>query len=132
MFGMEATKEIKKDAVKSAKKQRGRAFVKGYDPRRWLGGRGKKSPEQKEGEKILLAVIWEELSREFDAASMTPLEQSATIDALRLMVRSLIRKKPEVILERIAGKVIEKRDNNIDGNIILEIVQVDARQDEYQ
>jgi hypothetical protein len=82
----------------------------GYDPRRWLGGRGKKSPEQKEGEQILLAVIWEELSREFDTEGMKPKETPETIDALRLMVRSWIKKKPELIAERIAGKVIEKHD----------------------
>ena len=85
-------------------------FKKGYDPRRWLGGRGKKSPEQREGEQILLAVIWEELSREFDTGTMKPLEQSETIDALRLMVRSWIKKKPELIAERIAGKVQDKLD----------------------
>jgi hypothetical protein len=85
-------------------------FKKGYDPRRWLSGRGKKSPEQREGEQILLAVIWEELSREFDTGTMKPLEQSETIDALRLMVRSWIKKKPELIAERIAGKVTEKHD----------------------
>ena len=80
-------------------------FKTGYDPRRWLGGRGKKSPEQKEGERILRAVIWEELSREFDTGNMKPLETSETIDALRLMVRSWIKKKPELIADRIAGKV---------------------------
>jgi hypothetical protein len=80
-------------------------FKKGYDPRRWVKGRSPLSPEQKEGEKILLAVIWEELSREFDTNGMKPLETPETIDALRLMVRTWIKKKPELIAERIAGKV---------------------------
>ena len=96
-------------APKSAK-PRGKAFKTGYDPRRWLGGRGVKSPEQKEGEQILMAVIWEELSREFDTASMRPLDQPETIDAMRLMVRSWIKKRPELIAERIAGKVVERHD----------------------
>lgn len=101
-------------------KQRGnvanlKPFKKGFDPRRWLGGRGKKSPEQREGEKILLAVIWEELSREFDARSGKPLDNPETIDALRLMVRQWIKKKPELIAERIAGKVTERHDLTTDG-----------------
>ena len=75
---------------------------KGYDPRRWLKGRGPKSPEQREGEEILRAVIWEELSREFDAATMKPLESTSEIDAMRLMVRSWIKKKPNEIADRIA------------------------------
>jgi len=80
-------------------------FKPGYDPRRWMNGRGKKSPEQKEGEKILRAVIWEELSREFDTNGMKPLENPDTIDALRLMVRTWIKKRPQEVAERIAGKV---------------------------
>ena len=82
-------------------------FKLGYDPRRWMGGRGKKSPEQREGEQILRAVIWEELSRDFDVASMKPLENPDTIDALRLMVRQWIKKHPEQVADRIAGKVQE-------------------------
>ena len=93
-------------APKSAKKKpRGIVFKKGYDPRRWLNGRGKKSPEQREGEQILRAVIWEELSREFDTARMKPLDDAETVDALRLMVRTWIKKRPAEIAERIAGKV---------------------------
>jgi hypothetical protein len=97
-------------AAKPAKKPRGVSFKPGYDPRRWLSGRGRKSPEQREGEAILRAVIWEELSREFDVANMKPLEQSDTIDALRLMVRGWIKKRPEEIADRIAGKVTEKHE----------------------
>ena len=85
-------------------------FKPGYDPRRWLNGRGKKSPEQKEGEKILLAVIWDELSREFDTGTMKPLETPETVDAMRLMVRSWIKKRPDLIAELIAGKVLERHD----------------------
>jgi hypothetical protein len=85
-------------------------FKPGFDKRRWLGGRGKKSPEQREGDEILRAVIWEELSREFDTNGMKPLETPETIDALRLMVRTWIKKKPELIAERIAGKVTEKHE----------------------
>ena len=100
-------------------------FKKGYDPRRWLGGRGKKSPEQREGDEILRAVIWEELSREFDTASMKPLESSETIDALRLMVRSWIKKRPDLVAERIAGKVTERLEHTgKDGNeLVIKIVK---------
>jgi hypothetical protein len=85
-------------------------FKKGYDPRRWLSGRGKKSPEQREGEEILRAVIWEELSREFDMATMKPTETAETVDALRLMVRTWIKKNPAAVAERIAGKVTDRVD----------------------
>lgn len=99
-------------------------FKKGYDPRRWLGGRGKKSPEQREGEEILRTVIWEELSREFDTKTMKPLEQSETIDAMRLMVRQWIKKHPNDIADRIAGKVAQtiqgKGDN---GELTIKIVK---------
>ena len=99
-------------------KPNGVPFKKGYDPRRWLSGRGKKSPEQKEGEKILRAVIWDELSREFDANGMKPLETPETIDALRLMVRTWIKKRPEEIAARIAGKVADRVElSNPDGSL---------------
>lgn len=104
--------------VKSGKAANSTSFKPGYDPRRWLKGRSPKSPEQKEGEKILLAVIWEELSREFDTGSMKPLETPETVDAMRLMVRSWIKKKPELIADRIAGKVQDKLDlSNSDGTL---------------
>lgn len=117
-------KSTPKSTPKSAKKPRGDGFKKGYDPRRWLGGRGKKSPEQKEGEQILLAVIWEELSREFDTVNMKPLDNPETVDAMRLMVRSWIKKKPELIAERIAGKVVERKDITTNGKDINGIIGV--------
>lgn len=109
-------------------KPRGKAFKKGFDPKRWLGGRGLKSPEQREGEKILTAVIWEELSREFDADKMKPLETPETIDAMRLMVRSWIKKHPDQIADRIAGKVQAKLDlSNSDGTLkppqVIEVIR---------
>jgi hypothetical protein len=99
------TDENPTPAVKSVGMANLKPFKKGYDPRRWLNGRGKKSPEQREGEQILRAVIWEELSREFDTARMKPLDDAETVDALRLMVRTWIKKRPAEIAERIAGKV---------------------------
>jgi hypothetical protein len=93
-------------------------FKKGYDPRRWLGGRGRKSPEQREGDEILRAVIWEELSREFDMATMKPTETAETVDALRLMVRTWIKKNPAAVAERIAGKVTERVDLTTKGESI--------------
>lgn len=104
------TDELAAKPVKNKAKPRGSAFKKGYDPKRWLGGRGIKSPEQREGEKILTAVIWEELSREFDAAQMKPLDNPDTVDAMRLMVRSWIKKHPDEIADRIAGKVVDKHE----------------------
>lgn len=121
------------DTVKSVSNSRTRGlkpFKKGYDPRRWLNGRSPKSPAQKEGEEILLAVIWEELSREFDTGNMKPLENPETVDAMRLMVRSWIKKKPELIAERIAGKVTEKHDINQSGKLVIEIVNPDDGQNE--
>ena len=91
----------------------------------------KKSPEQREGDAILRAVIWEELSREFDTASMKPLENPETIDALRLMVRTLIKKNPAAVAERIAGKVTEtvKISGDKDNPLSMEIGlrQIDYR-----
>lgn len=97
-------------------------FKKGYDKRRWLNGRGKKSPEQREGDEILRAVIWEELSREFDAReNLKPLESAETIDALRLMVRGWIKKKPNEVAERIAGKVTQNLDLTSGGKALTRI-----------
>ena len=99
-----------KEKINQTPASKAARFKPGFDARRWLRGKGTKSPEQKEGEKILLAVIWEELSREFDTGSMKPLETPETVDALRLMVRTWIKKRPELIAERIAGKVIDKHE----------------------
>jgi hypothetical protein len=106
-------------APKSAKKPRGKGFAPGFDARRWVNGRGKKSPEQRQGEEILRTVIWEELSREFDTANMKPLENPETVDALRLMVRQWIKKHPEQVADRIAGKVSDKLElSGKDGNAL--------------
>ena len=94
-------------------------FKKGYDPRRWLGGRGKKSPEQKEGEKILLAVIWEELSREYDTRTKTVIDDAEIVDTMRLMVRQWIKRQPDKIAERIAGKVVDKIEQS--GEMTIEV-----------
>ena len=69
----------------------------------------------------MLAVIWEELSREFDTSNMKPLEQPETVDAMRLMVRSWIKKRPELIADRIAGKVTDRVDVNTDGTLTINI-----------
>lgn len=107
----------------STEKPNGKPFKKGFDERRWLSGRGKKSPEQKKGDEILRAVIWEELSREFDTDSMKPLESTKTIDAMRLMVRQWIKKHPEEIAQRIAGKVTDRVDVKTDGTLTIKIVK---------
>ena len=89
------------------------------DPRRWLKGRGKKSPEQREGEEILRAVIWKELNRPFDVSTLKPVgDDEAVITAIELMVRTWIKKRPEEIAQRIAGKVTERVDlSNSDGTL---------------
>ena len=114
--------------VKSGKKANQTSFKPGFDKRRWLKGRAPKSPEQREGEKILRAVYWKELSREFDAASGKPLEPEETLTALELAVRTQIKKDFRSIADRIAGKVTERVDlSNSDGTLkppqIIEIVK---------
>lgn len=96
--------------AKTGKKANRTSFKPGYDPRRWLKGRGKKSPEQREADEILRAVIWDELSREFDVRTGKTLDDDDVIDALRLTIRTMLKRKPEVLLERIAGKVTERVD----------------------
>ena len=85
-------------------------FKPGYDKKRWVKGRGVKSPEQREGEEILRAVYWKELSREFDAASGKPLEPEETLTALELAVRTQIKNNFRAIADRIAGNVTERVD----------------------
>lgn len=116
------------EKIKQTPASKAARFKPGYDPRRWVKGRGAKSPEQKEGEEILRAVIWEELSREFDTGSLKPLEQPETVDALRLMVRTWIKKRPEEIAQRIAGKVTEKIDLNQNGAVRLIVEYTDKEQ----
>lgn len=103
-------------------------FKSGFDKRRWLRGRGKKSPEQREGDEILRAVIWEELSREFDTATGEPIgEQPEIVDALRLAVRQEIKKKFSNIMERIAGKVTENLKVEADAKVVFEVVRKNAK-----
>lgn len=110
--------KVQQNLEKPPPKPRPTVFKPGYDPRRWLGGRGKKSPEQKEGERILLAVYWKELSRVFDAATGKPVEPDGELTALELAVRSQIKKQFDKVAERIAGKVTDKVDlSNSDGTL---------------
>jgi len=121
--------KLQQNVEKPPPKPRPTVFKKGYDPRRWLGGRGKKSPEQREGEKILRAVIWEELSREFDVATGRALEDDETIDALRLMVRKWIKSKPNELADRIAGKVEQRTDITSDGKPLKVIFEYENETD---
>ena len=86
-------------------------FKKGYDSRRWLQGRPKKPKDLKAAEELVQHVIWDELSREITS------DKGETVDALRLMIRAMIRNKAtqKEILERIAGKVQDKLDVTSDG-----------------
>jgi len=122
------TDELQQSAAKPAespKKPNGVPFKKGFDKRRWMNGRGKKSPEQREGDEILRAVIWEELSREFDTVTMQPLESTEQIDAMRLMVRKWIKSKPNEVAERIAGKVAQGVDVTSGGEKVELVVIYD-------
>ena len=92
------------------------SLKKGYDPRRWLKGRGPKSPEQREGEEILRAVYWKELSREFDARTGKPLTQDEeTLTTLEIAVRNQIKKQFDKVADRIAGAVTKNVDIKSDG-----------------
>lgn len=105
-------------------KNNGKPFAKGYDKRRWLAGRPKIPKDKAEADKILTAVIWEELSRVINNP-----ETGEDNDALRLMVRSMIRKHQtqNAILDRIAGKVQQTVDVTSAGQAITEIRIDDER-----
>lgn len=115
--------------AEAAEKPNGRPFKKGYDPRRWLRGRGKKSADQKKGEEILRAVIWEELSREFNAQNGKAIDDEETVDALRMMIRSWMRKRPGEIADRIAGKVKEEIENKGEIRLLVEYVDKEPKDD---
>ena len=89
-------------ADKPANKPRGKPLAKGFDPRRWLQGRPRIPKDRQEAQKIIDNVIWEELSR-----TITNPDSKDEVDALRLMIRSMIRNKnmQDKILDRILGKV---------------------------
>jgi len=99
-------------------------FKPGYDPRRWLKGRPKKPKDKKAAEQLIEHVIWEELSREINNPNTHEVE-----DALRLMIRSMIRNRvtQDKILDRIAGKVKEEVDVNNRGEVILRIVREETK-----
>jgi len=84
-------------------------FKPGYDPRRWLKGRPKKPKDKKAAEDLLEHVIWEELSRMIENK-----DSGESVDALRLMIRSMIRNKAtqDKILDRIAGKVKDEVEHS--------------------
>jgi len=79
-------------------------FKPGYDPRRWMKGRGKKSPTMKEAEKIFSELIWDILSEEIS----NPVT-GEKIDRFRAMLRSMTTSRQsadkQAILDRILGKV---------------------------
>lgn len=89
------------------KKPRGKPLAKGYDERRWLKGRPKVPKDKARAAKIIESVIWEELSREIENA-----DTREKTDALRLMIRSMIRNKQTqaALLDRVAGKVAQNVD----------------------
>lgn len=84
-------------------------FKKGFDQRRWLRGAPRKPKDKKRAEELIEHVIWEELSREIDNPNTHQAE-----DALRLMIRSMIRNKQtqDKILDRIAGKVKDEIEHS--------------------
>ena len=80
------------------------SFKPGYDPRRWMKGRGKKSPTMKEAEKIFSELIWDILSEEIENPNT-----HEKIDRFRAMLRSMTTSRQsadkQAILDRILGKV---------------------------
>jgi hypothetical protein len=84
----------------------GKGFKPGYDPRRWMKGRGKKSPTMKEAEKIFGELIWDILSEEIE----NPITHDK-VDRFRAMLRSMITSRQsadkQTILDRILGKVAQ-------------------------
>ena len=107
------------DPANTGEKLDGR-FKKGFDKRRWLQGRPRVPKDKAESNKIVEHVIWEELSR-----MITNPDSREEIDALRLMVRSMIRNKQTqaVILDRILGKVKQDVDVTSGGEKIELIVK---------
>jgi hypothetical protein len=104
------------------------AFKKGFDTRRWLEGRPRVPKDRAEAAKIIDNVIWEELSR-----TITNPDSKEDVDALRLMIRSMIRNKnmQDKILDRIVGKVKQELDlSNSDGALKPIIVKVGIDPDE--
>jgi len=84
-------------------------FKPGYDPRRWMKGRGKKSPTMKEAEKIFGELIWDILSEEIE----NPVTHEK-VDRFRAMLRSMTTSRQsadrQAILDRILGKVTDKME----------------------
>lgn len=82
----------------------GKGFKPGYDPNRWMKGRGKKSPTMKKAQEIFDALIWDILSEEIT----NPTTQEK-IDRFRAMLRSMTTSRQsadkQAILDRILGKV---------------------------
>jgi hypothetical protein len=99
---------------------KGKPLAKGYDPRRWLGGRPRVPKDKAEAQKIVDSVIWEELSR----VIKNP-DNQEEIDALRLMIRSMIRNKnnQDKILDRILGKATQSVDLTSAGDKIELVVK---------
>ena len=97
-------------------------FKKGYDPRRWLGGRGKKSADEKKAEEILRAVYWKEFSRLFDPVTGKAIvdeeDADTPVTALELAIRKEIKTAFYKAAERVAGKVVDKKDITSKGESI--------------
>jgi hypothetical protein len=92
-------------------------FKKGYDPRRWVSGRGKKPANQKKAEELLLSLMWDVLSEE-----ITNPVTGEQVDRFRAMIRSMTTSRQpsdkQAILDRIAGKVTQAVDiSNSDGSL---------------
>jgi hypothetical protein len=103
------------------------AFKKGFDKRRWLEGRPRIPKDRAEAAKIIDNVIWEELSR-----TITNPDSKEDVDALRLMIRSMIRNKQTQrdILDRIAGKVMQGLDISQSGNVTIRVIREEAKKND--
>lgn len=124
------TDELPVKTGNKLEKDNGR-FKKGFDKRRWLNGRPRIPKDKIEAQKIIDNVIWEELSR-----TIKNPDNQEEIDALRLMIRSMIRNKnmQDKILDRIIGKVTQAVDVTSGGEsivtpAIIEIVRPAVKDD---
>jgi hypothetical protein len=97
------------------------SFKKGYDPRRWLAGRPKIPADQKKAKDIFASVLWDEFSRMIENK-----ETGELTDALRLMVRQMIRNKNtnQFLVEFIAGKVKQDMDVTSGGEKIVNVIEI--------
>lgn len=121
--------DLKKSATKTAnklqKKPRGIPLAKGFDARRWIHGRPKITPAQKEMRALFAAVGLKELARVIKNT-----KTGEENEAIELMWRSMLNNKNthQFVVEFFAGKVSQTVDVTSKGESIIQKVT----DEEYQ